>query len=301
MGVDVHGEVRPGLLRRGDEGGHHLVVIGAAGVLGADGHLRLLTRQPVAHAAHVHADGLGDAGGHGGGAAVPHLLKDGDVMPHPAVQGGLALGQTFGLRQQDGHGQLVVQKTALDIAGGGDGGAGVEADQIAGHDAQRAGLLGGGDVLVDDHLHGVPRAGGGGVIAVDVDGGVLELEGTGVGLALPGDDADVFRLAVVGLHPAEGGEPQAAGSGDLCHHAAQRVQMGHEQQAVVLRRVRVQADQHAALAGEPGVKAQPPVLAADVLGGVLRVAGGAVNGHDGLELLQQVFHIQIHNESLLIS
>ena len=58
VGVDVHrvGDgVGPGQLH---QAGDHTVVVGAAVVLGADGHLALGAAQVVPHAAHVHRQQL---------------------------------------------------------------------------------------------------------------------------------------------------------------------------------------------------------------------------------------------------
>ena len=69
-------QVRTLPLGGGDELAQDLIAVGAAGILGAEGDLPLGAGEPLAHAAHVHADGLRHPGGDAGGAAVAHLLID---------------------------------------------------------------------------------------------------------------------------------------------------------------------------------------------------------------------------------
>ena len=159
------------------------------------------------------------------------------------------LGQT----QQDAHRQLVVQKAALDIAGGGEAGAGFEAHHVPHLDPQRAGLLGGPHVLVQHHLAAVEGALGIAVLAVDVDGGVAQLEGSLQHPPATGVDPDVLRLAVFRPHPAQGCQAQAAIALYLRHHAAQRVGVSLQQQALAPA---AQIHQHAALGGMLGGIAQ---------------------------------------------
>ena len=98
----------------------------------------LCSVQPLAHAAHVHGDGLGHARGHAGRAAVADLLIDSDVAPDAARRNDVFILQIFGVAQQNAHGQLVVQEAALDVALLGHAGARIKADEIARGDAQRA-------------------------------------------------------------------------------------------------------------------------------------------------------------------
>ena len=291
MGVHVHRKVRPGPPGRGDEGGHHVVVVRPAGVLGADGHLGLRAAKAVAHAAHVHADGLAHPRRDAARPAVAHLFKHGDMVPYPPRRAHRPLGHPPGQPQQDGHRELIVQKAALDIARWGDDRAGVKAHDVPGEDAQGPGVLRGGHLLVQHYLHLIPAALGVGIAAVDVDGGVLELERPGVSLALPGIDAHVLRLGVVGLHAPQGGQAQAAPLGDLRHHAAQGVGVGLQQKAALLRRLRVQAHQHAPLAGAHRRKAQGAVALLHPGRRPGGVARGAVNG----KKLPCLFHDEIHS------
>ena len=259
-------------------------------VLGADGHLELIASQARAHAAHVHAEGLRDPGGHAGGRAVAHLLEYGDMVPHPAVQAPVPRRGLLGLGQQNGYGELVVQEPALDESGGGHHGPGIKADNVPGHDPQGLHVRRGADLLVNDHLHIVIAAAGVVVLGVDVDGGVFQLEGAGVGLPGPGDDAHILRLPVVGVHAPQVGQMQPPGGGDLLHHAAQGVQMSLQQNTVRLWRVRIQAHQHAALYRHLRPVAHLTVSGHHPLRRVFCVARGAVHPQQVHGLLHGEIH-----------
>src|SRR5699024_4479946 len=86
MGVHVqHGGdvILPGQVGKT---GHHVVIIGAGGVGGADGDGVLVTGQVQTHTAHIHRQQLGEGGGEGG-AAVTHFLIDGEGDLHVAAGG----------------------------------------------------------------------------------------------------------------------------------------------------------------------------------------------------------------------
>ena len=84
MGIHVHRKVDAVFLCGVNQGAHHIIMIRAAGVLCADGNLRFFAGKPVAHAAHIHGKDFGNVSGDGGGAAVSHLFKNGDMLINPA-------------------------------------------------------------------------------------------------------------------------------------------------------------------------------------------------------------------------
>ena len=110
------------------------------------------------------------------------------MQPCSAAEGDMVVRQILGQAEQHAHGQLVVQEAALQVAGGGALGSGIEADEIADFQAQLTGRCGGIHILVQDDLHGVPAALGVAVCAVDVDGCVGQLAGALDDLAIPGPD-----------------------------------------------------------------------------------------------------------------
>ncbi len=87
--------------------------------------------ETLAHTAHVHADGVSHALGKRTGAAVSNFLINRDVGVDAALGLDAGVVNILGQPQQNAHGELVVQKAALDIARGGDMGAGIEADDVA--------------------------------------------------------------------------------------------------------------------------------------------------------------------------
>ena len=222
-----------------------------------------------------------------------NLLKYGDVLPHRPPGGLAALLQCAGIAQQDGHAQLVVQETALDVAALGDGGAGVKADDVAVFDAQGVDLGLGEDHLVQQNLHGIPAALGLGVVAVHMHRGIGQLAHAGVDLSVPGVDAHVLGLGVVGVHAAQSGKPQPAVGLHAAHHAAQSIQMGLLQNAVAGHGTvaRAQLHQHAALAGDLGLIAQGLVFLHQIIHRVFGKTAGAVDGQHRFYLMEHIFLI----------
>ena len=232
VGVHIHRVVRAGPSGGIDQLGDHLIAVRAAGILGADGDLPLGAVQPFAHAAHIHGNGLGDASGDAGAAAMAHFLIDRDVGVELPLRLNVVILQVFGKAQQDAHRQLVIQEPALEIAGGGAAGAGIEADDITDGNAQCLGFLGGGHALIQNDLNGIIGPLGIRVIAIDVDGGVCQLTGALVDLATAGIDPDILRFGVVGAHAAQRGQLQAAVAFDLADHGTQGVGVGLQKQGV---------------------------------------------------------------------
>ena len=219
-----------------------------------------------------------------------HLLVHRHMGVYPAAGGEVLVLHELGQAQQNAHGQLVVQEAALDIAGSGDPGPGLEADDVAHLHTQSAGIIGGLHVLVQHRLAGVIAALGVGIFAVDVDGGVAQLEGALDDPPGAGVDPDVLRLAVFRTHTAQSRQPQAAISLDLRHHAAQGVGMGLQQQAVILVAA-AQVDENAALDGGPGLIAQGPEGVQHPLRRLPGEARGAVDGQQLHRLVGGIFRI----------
>ena len=112
-GIDIHRIVGAGLLCCIDELAHHLVAVGAAGILGADGNLLFGALKTISHAAHVHGDGFRHTGGDGGGAAVAHLFIDRHMGVNLPFGDDCVVFQVLGKAQEDTDAELVIQETAL--------------------------------------------------------------------------------------------------------------------------------------------------------------------------------------------
>ena len=194
--------------------------------------------------------------------------------------------QVAGQAQEDAYAELVVQEAGLDVARLRDAHIGREADKIAHSDTQLLRVPLAVYILVQHHLAGIPAALGVVVVSVDVDGGVAELEGALVAAVKLGDDADVLRLRVVGVHAAQIGQPQAAVALDFGHHAAQGVRVGLQQQTVFLV-LAAEVYQNAALVGKLCRKAQLFKFRLHPGGRLVGVAGGGVDVQKGLRLLYQ--------------
>ena len=65
-----------------------------------------------------------------------------------------------------------------------------------------------------------------------MDGSVAQLDGALIGLALPGVNADIFRLGVLRAHTAQIGAAQTAVALDFTDHGTQGVTVGGQQQTV---------------------------------------------------------------------
>lgn len=177
MGIDVHGIVRTHLLGGVNELAHHLVAVWTYGILGADGDLPLGAAQALAHAAHVHGNGLRHPRRNGTCAAVADFLVHRHMDVGSPGQGDVVVGKIFGKAQQNAHAELIVQKAALEITGRRAPGTGVEAHKVPHLNAQLPGVLGGRDVLVRHNFHGVIAALGRAVLPVDMNGSESIAEG----------------------------------------------------------------------------------------------------------------------------
>ena len=186
--------------------------------------------------------------------------------------------QVFGKAQQNAHAELVVQEAALEIPGGGPPGPGVKADVISHFNAQLPGLLGGGHVLVQHHLHAAIFPLGLAVAAVDVNRGVAQLEGAFDGFSFTGVNGDILRFAVFRPHSADGGQFQTAVGFDPADHAAQGVGVGFQEKSLTFP---AQAGQNSAFSGDFRGKSQIFKGLLHPLGSPSGKAGGRVDGQQG--------------------
>ena len=219
-----------------------------------------------------------------------HLLVDGHVGVDLPTGGDPLVMEVFGEAQQDAHAQLIVQEAALDVPLLGDAGPGVEADDVAGVDAQLLRIVGSLHILVQDHLHTGELADGVAVVPVHVDGRVIELQRALVDAVELGDDATVLRLGVVGIQTPQGRYAQPPVALDLTDHAAQGIEMRFQPQPVVLVRA-AQVRHHAALAGPPDLAAQGLEFLQTGLRRRIRVPRGAVDTEQLHGLLHRKLHI----------
>ena len=228
-----------------------------------------------------------------------HFLVDSHMGVDPAGGGDVVVGQILGKTKQNAHGQLIVQEAALQVAGGGALGPGIEADDIAHLQAQLTGGCGGIHILVQHDLHGVPAALGVAVGAVDMDGCIGKLAGALDDLAGAGVDADILSLGILGTHTAQGGHHGTAVALDAADHAAQRVGVGLQQQAVIFVSA-AQIDEDAALGGDLGVEAQGAECLPDPGRSLGGVAGGGVDGQQSGGLLPCVVGVRTINHKFFL-
>ena len=204
------------------------------------------------------------------------LFVYGDMRVDAALRLRAGVLHVFCKAEQDADGELIVQKTALYVSGCGYPCARVEAHKVADLDAERAGVLGGLDVLVQHKLGRVEAALGVGEVAVDMDGGVAELERTFNDRAAAGVQPRVLGLAVRGAQPAEIRQAEAAAALYLGHHSAERVGVRFKQQRVgsVLA---AEVDEHTALFGDLRGIAEGFKLSLHPVRGLHGEASGAVD------------------------
>ena len=150
----------------------------------------------------VDAYRLGHTRGNGACAAMADLFVYGDVRVDAALRLRAGVLHVFRKAEQNADGELVVQETALYVSGFCYPRARVKAHEVADLDAERAGVFGGLDVLIQHKLGRVEAALGVGEVAVDMDGGIAELERTLNDRAAAGVQPRVLSLAVCGAQPA---------------------------------------------------------------------------------------------------
>ena len=286
MGIDVHGVVQAVVPGQVDQPGGHAVVVGAAAVLGADGHLVLGAGQVQAHAAHVHDEQLIQVTGHGG-AAVAHLLVDGENEPGVVPRRQVPVAEHLHQGEQACGGALVVNKAGLEEPAAGHHGLGVNADIVPGADAQGLHLLLGLDRLVDTHGHVVLIPGTGGGVVIDVDGGGEGEDGAGVPAAVPGSDGAVLPVQGGEGGTAHPGDLQLAVGGDGPDHQPQSVHVGTEGHLFSTLPAG-NVDHDVALVGLGGLIAQPGGKAGQKGGRGLGEAAGAVDAQQLLCIFHQL-------------
>ena len=277
VGIHIHRIVSTGFLGGIDELTHHFIGVRAAGVLGANGDLLFGAVQSVTHTAHIHGNGFCHPSGNGCRAAVTYFLVNGDVHIGLAAGHDAVVAEVLGKAQQDANAQLVIQKTALEIAAWGATGTGLEAHNVTHLDAQLFGIVGRADILVQHHFHSVERPFCIGILSVYMDRGVTQLASAVDDLAGAGVDPHIFRFAVVGVHAAERGKAQAAVALYSGNHCTQGIGMRLQKQGVLFVYT-AQVYKHTALGGDAGCKAQAFKFFLYPSGGTSGVATGGIDG-----------------------
>ena len=131
-----------------------------------------------------------------------HFFKYGNMMINPAGRGYVFLFYILSITQQNPRAQFVIQKTAFDKSGGCHHRTGIKTDNIPGKNTQRQNILLAAYDFIQKHLHSAEGSLGIVIFPVYVDGGITKLEGSGVYISAPRDDAAVFRLRVVRVQAA---------------------------------------------------------------------------------------------------
>ena len=127
-----------------------------------------------------------------------------------------------------------------------------------------------------------------------MDGGIAQLAGALDDTAAPGIDPDIFGLGIVGVHTAQVRQPQAAVALHFCHHTAQGVRMGLQEQGVLVI-FAAQVDEHTALGGDVCLKAQLGESISDPFGSSGSKARGGVDGQELHGLLPGVIRVDFFN------
>ena len=215
-----------------------------------------------------------------------HLFKYGDVLINGACRGDVFVLQVSGIAEKNGRAQLVIQKTALDVAGWRDHGSRVEADDIPRHDSQFLHIIRTFNQLVQQNLHAVVASLFLIIFSVHMNGGVDELEGSGIDFSPSGDDPAVFSFRIIRVQPAQGSELQLSFRRNSGNHGSQRVRVRHQQNGAAggirgmlpgFSASLAQLYQHAALYGYLRLIAHFPVNAAEIFRRFFRIARRAVD------------------------
>ena len=209
----------------GDETVGQTVIVGHGGILGADGDglLRAIGVGPQDGDIHRHV--LRDLGGHID-PAQPDLLVEGEGENRVVLGLEAILGHILQRGEGAGHGGLVVDEAALDIAVVGQRKAGHDGHIVPVADAQCVDGLGGlhGLIQQDKHRILVPLHGPG------VVKGVRRVVGADQhpreGLAPAGVDGDVLPLHVGEVDAPHRPQAQSAVGVDPSHHEAQGIGVG---------------------------------------------------------------------------
>ena len=187
------------VLRSLDQGFDYIIMIRPVTVLHADGYLTIRAFQSLSDASHIYGQQFLHILRNGSAGTVADLLKDGDMLVDFAGQLQIFVLYIFSKSQQNSGAELVIQETALDVAGLGDTGTGIHADEGTVLDSQCLDFFLGGNLFVQKDFHRVKSSLGLLIIVVDMDGSVGQLYGTVVYFTVQRVDTAVFSLNVVGI------------------------------------------------------------------------------------------------------
>ena len=217
---------RAGLLGARDQRVGEVPVVGALGV-GADHAHGVLVRARVVRADErdVHGHVLRDLVGHPRAAAAD-LLVDREGEERVIGRALPRLRQPAQHIEKDGDGRLVVDVAADDVAVVEALEVRIDAHDGALGDAERAGVLGAGDVGHEAHGHGVLGALAGARVVEDVGGVVVADHLARHRTAVATVDRAGLALDAVIVDAAELADAQGAVSVDAAHHKPDRVQVG---------------------------------------------------------------------------
>ena len=287
MRVDVDRVVEASGFGRRREVAHDVIVVRAARVLGADRNHALGAAEVRTHAAHVDADHVAGVRGHDA-AAVTDLLVNREQQGNLAAERDLAGGDGAGEADEDRGRELVIQEATLDVAALRDRGARVHGDDVTCLNAQSQDLVLRGHVLVEEDLHVLLDLLD--LVVGDVGGGLGVEDDTGVGAAVTRVDGAVLAIRGAPLVAAEGCGAQTAVVLDGTDHGTERVDVTGEHEGVALA---AQLDEHVALVGDFGRKAEFGEGLHEVVRCMLGVAGGAGDGGELREALRDVGEVGI--------
>ena len=171
-------------------------------VLYADGHLAVCAFQAFTDTTHIYGQQFFHIFRCGSAGTVADFLEDGDMLVDFAGQLQILVLYIFSKSQQNSGAELVIQETALDVAGLGDAGTGIHADEGTVFDSKSFYFLFGRYLFIQQDFHGVKSSLGLLIIVVDMDGSVGQLYGTVVYFAVQRVDTAVFSLDVVRIQAA---------------------------------------------------------------------------------------------------
>ena len=124
-----------------------------------------------------------------------------------------------------------------------------------------------------------------------MDGGVAKLQRALIACPFSGVDPDVFRLCVVGVHAAQGGQPEPPVSLYLGNHGPQGVGVGFQQKPLSFPAAQVR--QNAALDGQLRREAQGLESIPHPGSRLVRIARGRVDGQKRRRLLPGIIRVRI--------
>lgn len=219
---EIHRVAASGPLGGGDETVGETVIVGHGGVLSADGDglLRAVGVGPQDGDIHRHI--LRDLGGHVD-PAQPDLLVEGEGENGIVFRLQAILGHILQGGEGAGHGGLIVDEAAFDVAVVGHRKAGHDGHVVPVADPQRADSLGGLDGLIQQDEHRILIALHGPGIVKGVRRVVGADQHPREGLAHTGVDSDVLPLHIGEVDAAHRPKPQSAVGVDPPHHEAQSI------------------------------------------------------------------------------